>query len=137
MARGKWKCKHCGKCCLTIPCVFAQAKYGLTKGDGRICPALYKDGDKYKCHLIEQDAGIRECLLDGSCDDPALVDLKSKIDAAAIVREFFPSASDDEIDNILWTHTGFPDFWNIPEDGWTASQCLRTQLKKLKTAELV
>jgi hypothetical protein len=127
----KWECKHCGKCCLTSPCIFAQVKYNMHKGNGRICPALIKNGAGYKCLLIEKDAEVRECLLDGQCDDPALAYLKDTIDPRPIVREFFPLASDDKIDYILWNHTGYPEFWNIPEDGWTASQCLRTQLSKL------
>ena len=127
----KWKCKLCGKCCLTIPCVFAQAKYGLSKGDGKICPDLVKNGTGYKCLLIERDAEVRNVLLDGYCDDPELAHLKPTIDPMPIVREFFPLASDDEISSILWNSTGFPEFWNIPEDGWTASQCLRKQLSEL------
>ena len=127
----KWVCKRCGKCCLTIPCVFAQAKYNISKGSGKVCPALARDGMGYKCLLIERDAEVRAILLDNQCDDPDLVHLKEKIDAATIVREFFPSANDEKISYILWNYTGFPDFWNIPEDGWTASQCLRKQLSKL------
>ena len=127
----KWECKHCGKCCLTIPCVFAQAKYAMSKGDGKICPALVKNGDGYKCLLIEKDAEVRAILLDSQCDDPDLAHLKKKTDAVAIVREFFPLASDDKVSHILWNYTGFPEFWNIPEDGWTASQCLRKQLSEL------
>jgi hypothetical protein len=128
----KWECKHCGKCCLTIPCVFAQAKYGLSKGDGKVCPDLVKNGEGYKCLLIERDAEVRQLLLDGSCDDPKLAHLKPTLNAIPIVREFFPEATDGEVDYILWSETGFPDFWNIPEDGWTATQCLRKQLAKIK-----
>lgn len=128
-----WKCKSCGKCCLTIPCVFAQVKYGISKGDDKVCPALIKDGKKYKCRLIEEDAEVQGILLDGQCDDPDLAHLKKKMDATTIVREFFPSASDDEVDFILWNHTGFPEFWDIPKDGWTATQCLRKQLSNLAT----
>jgi len=103
----------------------------MSKGDGKVCPALIKNGTGYKCRLIEGDAEARASLLDGYCDDPDLAYLKPKIDATSIVREFFPLASDDEISSILWNSTGYPEFWNIPEDGWTASQCLRTQLSKL------
>jgi len=102
----------------------------MHKGDGKVCPALTKDNSGYKCLLIEKDPEVRGCLIDGQCDDPDLAHLKRKIDGAAIVREFFPSISDDEIGYILWNHTGYPEFWNIPEDGWTASQCLRKQLSE-------
>jgi hypothetical protein len=96
-----------------------------------------KDGVAYKCLLIEANVEVRDTLLDGQCDDPSKDYLKEKIDATAIVREFFPSLNDDAVINILWNHTGFPEFWDIPKDGWTASQCLRTQLSKLKAKQSV
>lgn len=49
-----------------------------------------------------------------------------------VVREYFPGASDDYVDFILWEKTGYPGFWNIPEDGLTVEECLRTQLQRLK-----
>jgi hypothetical protein len=46
-----------------------------------------------------------------------------------IVREYFPTAKDDELDFILWDKTGWPAFWNgDPET------CLREQLAKLAKA---
>ena len=45
-----------------------------------------------------------------------------------VAREYFPDASDDELDHCIWTHTGFPGFWTgDPET------CFREQLSKLKT----
>ena len=49
-----------------------------------------------------------------------------------IVREYFPNITDECAEFILWGHTGFPGFWNIPEDGLTVEECLRTQLKAFK-----
>jgi len=49
-----------------------------------------------------------------------------------VVREYFPGASDDYVDYILWEKTGFPEFWNIPKDGATPEECLRKQLKQLR-----
>lgn len=54
---------------------------------------------------------------------------------AELVREYFPNASDDEVEHILWTHTGFPCFWNMPKDGNTPEECCRTQLKELVVAK--
>ena len=127
----KFKCKHFGKCCLIIPCVFAQVKYGLSLKSKTKCPDLINESGKYKCSLIERDSKTREVLLSGDCDDPFLRYLKKKIDLKSIVREYFPDASDDDIEYILWNETSYPDFWNIPEDGWTAGECLNTQLKRL------
>lgn len=124
-------CKRCGKCCLSVPCIFAQVKYNITTGSKRQCPSLIevKEG-KYKCALIERDPEVAEVLISGRCDDPALE--HSEIDAKEVVREFFPEATDEEIEVILWEQTSFPEFWNIPKDGWTPLQCLRTQLGQLK-----
>ena len=49
-----------------------------------------------------------------------------------LVREYFPDASDEEVGFILWEKTGFPVFWNIPQDGDTAEACCRKQLAALK-----
>ena len=49
-----------------------------------------------------------------------------------LVREYFPDATDEEADYILWEKTGFPGFWNIPEDGNTPEECCRKQLKELR-----
>lgn len=48
---------------------------------------------------------------------------------ADIAREVFPNASDDELEHIVWGHTGFPVFWNIPTDGDTPEACFRKQLE--------
>ena len=126
-----WVCKNCGKCCLSVPCVFAQARYRLTSTSVTPCPELVKEGELYKCLLIERDPEVREILLSGDCDDPELAHLKKKFDVQGIVREYFPGASDDDIEGILWGHTGYPEFWSIPRDGWTPMQCLRKQLAEL------
>lgn len=40
-----------------------------------------------------------------------------------VVREYFPDASDDYVEYLIWNETGFPGFWNgDPED------CFRLQL---------
>ena len=52
--------------------------------------------------------------------------------ALEIAREYFPNASDETLDSIIWSRTGFPEFWNIPEDGNTPEECLRKQLQDFK-----
>jgi len=54
--------------------------------------------------------------------------------AGDIVREYFPDATDDECEFILWEKTGYPCFWNIPEDGSTPEECFRHQLGRFKLA---
>lgn len=49
-----------------------------------------------------------------------------------IVREYFPHASEEEVEHIVWGHTGFPAFWNIPTDGATPEECFRKQLQTYK-----
>jgi len=126
----KFECKHCGKCCLMLPCVFARVKFDSHMGD--VCPALDNRNGLWFCTLIETDTEAREVLMDGYCDDPDKVDDKPSFNAFDIAKEYFPDASDEEIEHIIWSHTGFPDFWWIPEDGWTSLQCLRTQLQRFK-----
>jgi hypothetical protein len=35
---------------------------------------------------------------------------------------------DAMLDYIIFEHTGFPSFWDIPKDGATPEECLRKQL---------
>lgn len=46
-----------------------------------------------------------------------------------VVKEYFPDATPEAVDYILWEKTGFPAFWNIGVDGDTPEECLRKQLK--------
>ena len=52
-----------------------------------------------------------------------------------IIREYFPDADAEFCEFVLWEKTGFPSFWNIPEDGATPEECFRKQVLKFKTAE--
>jgi len=49
-----------------------------------------------------------------------------------LVKEYFPKVTDEQADYILWGKTGFPTFWNIPEDGNTPEECCRKQLDNFK-----
>jgi hypothetical protein len=107
-------------------------RYKITFQSKKRCPELVGDNGHYKCLLIERDIEAKEALLSGDCDNPALAHLKKKFKAAIIAKEYFPEATDEQIGVILWEHTGYPVFWNIPEDGWTDVQCLKKQLAELK-----
>jgi len=50
------------------------------------------------------------------------------ITVGEIVREYFPKATDEFIEFVVWEKTGYPLFWNIPEDGENSDQCFRKQL---------
>ena len=52
-----------------------------------------------------------------------------------LVRSEMPWLGDDEAGYVLWNHTGFPSFWNIPADGETPEECCRTQLRRLSVAD--
>jgi len=49
-----------------------------------------------------------------------------------LVREYFPDASDEQAEYILWRETGFPCFWRLGEDGATPEACYRKQLQEFK-----
>ena len=49
-----------------------------------------------------------------------------------LVKEYFPDASDEEANDILWGKTGFPSFFNIPKDGATPEACCRKQLQEFR-----
>jgi len=48
-----------------------------------------------------------------------------------IARQELPGLSDEELDYILWEHTGFPGFWDNA-DTETIEDCLRRQLRTYK-----
>ena len=52
--------------------------------------------------------------------------------ACEIAKEYFPEATIEELDYIVWGVTGYPHFWNIPEDGATPEECFRKQLQDAK-----
>ncbi len=45
-----------------------------------------------------------------------------------IVKEYFPDATDDEVEYILWEKTGFPCFFETAD----IEACFRKQLEDLK-----
>ena len=45
-----------------------------------------------------------------------------------VVKEYFPDATDDEVDFILCEKTGYPCFWGTMD----TEACLRKQLEELK-----
>lgn len=49
--------------------------------------------------------------------------------AKEVAKDFGIELSDQEADYVIWEQTGFPEFWNIPKDGNSPEECLRTQLK--------
>ena len=49
-----------------------------------------------------------------------------------IIKEYFPDASDEFCEFVLWEKTEYPSFWNIPEDGNTPEECFRNQVFKFK-----
>lgn len=49
-----------------------------------------------------------------------------------VARSVFPGGTDEDLDSLLWEHTGFPNFWNIPRDGATPEECCRKQLEGLR-----
>lgn len=58
-------------------------------------------------------------------------------EAEAIARDVMGGdISDDEIGYLIWNETGFPIFWDIPVDGTTPAECLRTQLACLRRARM-
>ena len=49
-----------------------------------------------------------------------------------IVKEYFPDLDASGLEHVLWGCTGFPYFWNIPNDGKTVEECFRKQLQETK-----
>jgi mannosyltransferase OCH1-like enzyme len=58
--------------------------------------------------------------------------VKPSFDTYKTVREFFPDANDEFCEFIIWEKTGYPSFWNIPEDGKTPYECFRKQIRDFK-----
>lgn len=49
--------------------------------------------------------------------------------ALEVAREYLPDRSDDELDHVLWTYTGFPEFFVLEPGETTTEPALRRQLK--------
>lgn len=57
---------------------------------------------------------------------------KMKKPAYKIAKEYFPNATDEFLEYVIWEKTGYPHFWNIPEDGASPEECFRKQLLKVE-----
>ena len=51
-----------------------------------------------------------------------------------IIKEYFPDATEEFCEFVLWEKTGYPSFWNIPKDGNTPEECFRKQIMNFKEA---
>lgn len=49
-----------------------------------------------------------------------------------IAQEYFPDATPNQLEEIIWGLTGFPHFWHIPEHGSTPLRCYHYQLKEAR-----
>jgi hypothetical protein len=61
-------------------------------------------------------------------------EFKSVLD---IAKEYFPDASEDDLWFIIWEETGYPQFWNIPQDGDTPEACFRKHLQDFKNKTVI
>jgi len=57
---------------------------------------------------------------------------EGEMNAIEIAREVFPDKPDDFLEFVIWEYTGFPSFWNIPQEGNTPEECFRKQLNDFK-----
>ena len=53
-----------------------------------------------------------------------------------IAREYFPNKPVKFLWFVIWEETGYPQFWNIPQDGNTPEECFRKQLKEATTEDV-
>lgn len=57
---------------------------------------------------------------------------RPEIDARAIVRDYFPDATDDEIESVLWSKTGWPCFFH-----GDVATALRSQIAEFWFARMI
>lgn len=50
----------------------------------------------------------------------------------AIVREFHPDATDDQVLKILWEYTGYPSFWRSGNPGLECRQQLKAWAEEIQ-----
>lgn len=61
-------CVRCGRCCLSIPCYWAQMKYDISAVNNRQCPDLIDNGDlTYTCGQMVVNPILRRELLGTGC----------------------------------------------------------------------
>ena len=84
---------------------------GFMAPDGHSLKSFYINAKVWQAKLKEWDLIVPSSLTFGQ-----------------VVREYFPDASDENIDSILWEKTGYPCFWETDD----TEACLRKQLQELK-----
>lgn len=122
-----FECKHCGECCLACPCRVAQHLYGIHRGD--VCPALENHYGYYWCSIMADNSEYTDALINGLCSHPNYGN-ENTWNAMKVAKEILPHLDEDALESIIWNETGYPDFWRIPQDGWTGLQCFKNQLKQ-------
>tara|TARA_Y100000310_G_C20205048_1_gene588695 strand:+ start:136 stop:489 length:354 start_codon:yes stop_codon:yes gene_type:complete len=48
-----------------------------------------------------------------------------------LARRYFPAASDERLDAIIWNCTGYPNWFDFKKDGRTPAECFNTQLNRI------
>ena len=59
-------------------------------------------------------------------ENPSLLD---------IVLQYFPDATEDDVDRIIWNETGYPAFWRIGLDGSSPMECFLIQIARVAARE--
>jgi len=57
------------------------------------------------------------------------------LSAIDIVAQYFPGEDAAYLESIAWGETGYPCFWNIPEDGATPLECFTIQVARAAARE--
>jgi hypothetical protein len=81
------KCTRCGECCKTVPCIFAQIKYCITKFDNKPCPELRYENGLAVCDWIEREDWMKEAMIGTGCDKPFPAISKNSMTFMGVVKE--------------------------------------------------
>ena len=64
------KCTRCGECCKTVPCIFAQMRFGIDEWNGKACPEFKEENGTTTCLWIERDPWMKANFLGTGCEKP-------------------------------------------------------------------
>jgi hypothetical protein len=64
------KCTCCGECCKTVPCIFAQMRFGIDEWNVKPCPEFKEENGVATCSWIERDPWMQHNFLGTGCEKP-------------------------------------------------------------------
>lgn len=81
------ECTRCGECCKTVPCIFAQVRFGVDDWKGKQCPEFKMENGIAYCEWIEREDWMKEAFVGTGCEKPIHAKTKNNMSFLDVIRK--------------------------------------------------